>query len=81
MIVSESEVMQASEWLVVTDCAHHDMHNSFQWCMPEFFGDTDLVLGCYIGVGSISNSCDVILILCRRLGCLGNEPVAHMGRG
>ena len=57
----ETSLMKESEWVVVTACAAHDMHNAFKWSMSDAFADTDMIRDCFIGVESIRNSFDVIL--------------------
>ena len=49
------------EWVVVSACSCHDIHNSFKWGMPHYFGDTDLVRDCFIGVAAVRNSFDIVL--------------------
>ena len=47
--------------MIVTACACHDFHNSFEWGMPTAFADAEMIWDCYIGVEASRNSTDVVI--------------------
>jgi hypothetical protein len=57
----EQAIMDASEWIVFTACACHDLQNAFKWSMPQAFADADMIRDCFIGVAAIRNSFDIVL--------------------
>ena len=50
------------EFVVVLACAAHDAQNALKWSTKAEFDSSELLRGAYLGIESIRNSFDVILI-------------------
>ena len=48
------------EFVLVTACAAHDLHNAFRWSLP-FFSDKELLGDIFIGCASLRSSSNVFL--------------------
>ena len=58
----DAELLHLLEWVEVSACACHDLHNSFKWSLSEDLHDSETMRDCFIGVESLRNSFDVVLV-------------------
>ena len=58
----DAELLHLLEWVEVSACACHDLRNSFKWSLSEDLHDSETMRDCCIGVESLRNSFDVVLV-------------------
>ena len=57
---SSTDLLQLSEFVLITGCAAHDAQSAFRWALHKELADADLLRDVYVSVEALRNSYDLI---------------------